>query len=45
MPYMVAATAKCLRDLGYERLSLHGDTGVFQLLDKVARECRPDGQD
>ena len=34
-------------DLGYERFCLHGDKeGVLQLLlDKVARECRPEEQD
>ena len=46
MPYVVAATAKSVRDLGYERFCLHGDKGVIQLLlDKVAKECRPEGQD
>ena len=47
MPYVVATTAKCVRDLGYERCCLHGDKeGVLQLLlDKVAKECRPEGQD
>ena len=47
MPYVVAATAKWVRDLGYERFCLHGDKeGVLQLLlDKVAKECRPEGQD
>ena len=47
MPYVVAATAKCLRDLENERFCPHGDEeGVLQLLlDKVARECRPEGQD
>ena len=47
MPCVVAATAKWVRDLGYERCCLHGDKeGVLQLLlDKVARECRPDGED
>ena len=36
-----------MRDLGYERFCLHGDKeGVLQLLlDKVAKECRPEGQD
>ena len=36
-----------VRDLGYERFCLHGDNeGVPQLLpDKVAKECRPEGQD
>ena len=36
-----------VRDLVYERFCLHGDKeGVLQLLlDKVAGECRPDGQD
>ena len=40
MPHVVAATAKWVRDLGYERFCLHGDTeGVLQLLlDKVAKE-------
>ena len=44
---VVAATAEWVRDLGYERFCLHGDTeGVLQLLlDKVARKCRPEGQD
>ena len=39
-PYVVAATAKWVRDLGYERFCLHGDTeGVLQLLlGKVAKE-------
>ena len=47
MPYVVAATAKWVCDLGYERFCLHGDKeGVLQLLlDKVARECRPEEQD
>ena len=47
MPSVVAATAKWVRDLGYERFCLHGDTGgVLQLLlDKEAKECRPEGQD
>ena len=47
MPHVVAATAKWVRDLGYERFCLHGDQeGVLQLLlDKVARDCRPYGQD
>ena len=37
MPYVVAATAKWVRDLEYERFCPHGDTeGVLQLLlDKV----------
>ena len=37
MPFVVAATAKWVRDLGYERFCLHKDTeGVLQLLlDKV----------
>ena len=35
------------RDLLYERFCLHGDKeGFLQLLlNKVARECRPEGQD
>ena len=47
MPHVVATTAKWVRDLGYERFCLHGDKeGVLQLLlDKVAKECRPEGQD
>ena len=47
MPYVVATTAKWLRDLWYERFCLHGDKeGVLQLLlDKVGKECRPEGQD
>ena len=47
MLYVVAGTAKWVRDLGYERFFLHGDKeGVLQLLlDKVAKECRPAGQD
>ena len=46
MPYVVATTAKWVRDLVYERVCPHGDKGVLQLLlDKVARECRPEGQD
>ena len=47
MPYVVATTAKWVRDLGYERFCPHGDKGgVLQLLlDKVAKECRPEGQD
>ena len=46
MPYVVAATAQWVRDLGYERFCLHGDKqGVLQLLlYKVARKCRPEGQ-
>ena len=41
------ATAKWVRDLGYERFRLHGNKeGLLQLLlDKVAKECRPEGQD
>ena len=36
MPYVVAATAKWVRDLEYERFCPHGDKGVLQLLlDKV----------
>ena len=44
---VVAATAKWVRNLEYERLCLHGEKeGVLQLLlDKVAKECRPEGQD
>ena len=47
MPYVVTTTAKWVRDLGYERFCRHGDKeGVLQLLlDKVAKECRPEGQD
>ena len=47
MPYFFAATAKWVRDLGYKRFCLHVDKeGVLQLLlDKVAKECRPEGQD
>ena len=47
MLHVVATTAKWVRDLGYERFCLHGDKeGVLQLqLDKVAKECRPEGQD
>ena len=47
MPYVVAATAKWVRDLVYERFCPHGDKeGVLQLLlDTVARECRPEGED
>ena len=46
MPYVVAATAKWVRDLVYERCGLDGDKGVFLLLlDKGAKECRPEGQD
>ena len=47
MPYVVAATAKWMRDLRYERFCPHGDKeGVLQLLlDKVVKECRPEGQD
>ena len=47
MPYVVSATGKWVRDLGYERFCLHGDKeGVLQLLlVKVAKECRPEGQD
>ena len=46
MPYVVAATATWVRDLRYERVRLHGDKeGVLQLLlDKVAKECRLEGQ-
>ena len=46
MPNVVAATTKWVRDLGYERFCLHGDKeGVLQLLlEKVAKECRPEGQ-
>ena len=47
MPYVVATTAKWVRDLKYERFCLHGDKeGVLQLLlDKVAKECPPERQD
>ena len=47
MPHVVAATAKWVRDLGYERFCLRGDKeGVLQLLlGKVARDCCPEGQD
>ena len=47
MPYVVAATAKWVRDLACESICLHGDNeGVLQLLlDKLAKECRPEGQD
>ena len=47
MPYVVATTAKWVRDLEYECFSLHGDKeGVLQLLlGKVARECRFEGQE
>ena len=47
MPYVVEATAIRVRDLVYERFCLHGDQeGVLQLLlDKVAKECRTEGQD
>ena len=47
MPCVVAATAKWVRDLEYERFCLHGDKeGVLQLLlDKGAKECRPEGRD
>ena len=47
VPYVVAGTAKLVRDLGYERFCLHGDKeGVHQLLlDKVGKECRREGQD
>ena len=39
MPYVVAASAKWVRDLGYERFCLHGNKeGVLKfLLDKVAK--------
>ena len=42
MPYVVAATAKWVRDLRYESFCLHGDEeGVLQLLlDKMSKECR-----
>ena len=46
MHHVVAATAKWVRDLMYERFCLHADIGVLQLLlSKVANECRPEGQD
>ena len=47
MPHVVAGTAKRVRDLGYERVCLHGvKEAVLQLLlGKVAKECRPQGQD
>ena len=47
MPHVVAGTAKWVRDFGYERFCLHGDEeGVLQLLlDRVAKECRLEGQD
>ena len=32
MPHVVAATAKWVHDLVYERFCLHGDKGVLQLL-------------
>ena len=39
--------SQMVRDLGYECFCLHEDKeGVLQLLlDKVARECRPEGRD
>ena len=44
MPFVVATIAKWVRDMVYERFCLHGDKGVLQLLlDKVAKECRPEG--
>ena len=45
--YVVAGTVKSVGDLGYERFCPYGNTeGILQLLlDKVARECRPEGQD
>ena len=48
IPYVVAATAKWVRDLEYERFFVYLETkkGVLQLLlDKVAKTCRPEGQD
>ena len=47
MLFVVAATAKWVRDPEYERFCLHGHTErVLQLLlDKVAKEYRPEGQD
>ena len=43
MPYVVAATAKWVRDLRYERFCL--PEGVLQFpLGKVAKECRLEGQ-
>ena len=47
MHHVVAATAKWVRDLEHERFCLHGDNqGVLHLLlDKVAKECRLEGQD
>ena len=47
MPYVVAATAKWVRDLGMNALVyMETKKGVLQLLlDKVAKECRPEGQD
>ena len=47
MPFVVVATAKWVRDLVYEHFA-HTETkeGALQLLlDKVARECRPEGLD
>ena len=46
MPYVIATTAKWVRDLVYELFCPLGDNGVPQLLlDKAAKECRPEGQD
>ena len=47
MPYVVAATAKWVRYLRYERFCVHGDKEVVLqlLLDKVAKEHRLEGQD
>ena len=46
MPYVVAGTVKWVRDLGM-KASVYTETGgvVHLLLDKVARECRPEGKD
>ena len=47
MPFVVATTAKWVRDLGYEPICPQRDKeGVLQLLvDKVAKDCRPEGQE
>ena len=47
MPCVVAAAAKWVRDVWFTRFCQHGDKEVVLqlILDKVAKECRPEGQD
>ena len=47
MPCAIAGTAKLVRDMELERFCVHGDEEeILQLLlDNVAKECRPEGQE